>query len=434
MFQALHALIQLKGDRYIMKHTETHSKRTVFLVDMQSFYASVEKASDPSLKNKPIVVAGDPERRSGIILAACPIAKQWGVETAEALWEAEQKCPHLTVIRPHMQKYIDASIHITTIMESFSDLVEPYSIDEQFIDMTPTLHLFEHDPLHAAQLLQQKIWQEAGVYARIGIGYNKVVAKMACDNFAKKNKDGVFRLLPHTLETHLWPLPVGKLFGVGRRMRTHFERMGIRTIGQLAQYRVESLEKRWGINGRVLWLTANGIDPSPVTLKTHDEQKAIGHQMTLPRDYETLDDIKVVLLELSEEVGRRARHKNYVGRTLAVGARGADFDYPTGFHRQTKLNELTNYGLDIYHAATALFCTHWDGQPIRSVSITLSQLESAHLRQLSLFDSVLKKERLSEAMDSIKEKYGSASILRAASLTSAGQAVSRSQKIGGHYK
>jgi len=400
---------------------------------MQSFYASVEKAANPALQDKPVVVAGDPERRSGIVLAACPIAKKWGVETTEALWQAEQKCPELVVVRPHMQKYIDISVQITKILESFSDLAEPFSIDEQFLDMTHSLHLFG-TATETAQKLQLKIKQETGVYSRIGIAPNKVLAKMACDLFAKKNKHGIFTLLPSNLEQTIWPMPVGKLFGVGSRMRKHFERMGIRTIGQLAKYPLPLLKKRWGINGEVLWMTAHGIDYSPVSVHTHDQQKAVGHQMTLPRDYHSLEEIKVILLELSEEVGRRARLKQYMGNTISVGIRGADFDFPTGFYRQMKLYHPTNFGLDLYKAALTLLDQYWDGKPIRSAGITLSNLQSDTCFQLSLFDNGIRKEKLSSAMDLIKNKYGSAAIIRAASLTPAGQAYARAQKIGGHYK
>jgi nucleotidyltransferase/DNA polymerase involved in DNA repair len=412
----------------------TNKTPTIFLVDMQSFYASVEKAKDSSLRDKPLVVAGDPERRSGIILAACPIAKQWGVETAEALWQAEQKCPNLVIVRPHMQQYIDVSIQITSILESFSDLTEPFSIDEQFLDMTHSLHLFGTAE-ETALILQEKILQNTGVYSRIGIGPNKILAKMACDNFAKKNKKGVFTLSKERLQETLWLLPVGKMFGVGSRMRKHLEHMGVRTIGQLAQYPLPLLQKKWGINGHVLWKTANGLDDSPVTIKAHDEQKAVGHQMTLPRDYKELEEIKVILLELSEEVGYRARLKKYIGNTISVGARGANLDLPTGFHRQTKLDSPTNFGLDLFQSSLRLFSQNWDGQPIRSVAITLSGLQStASHHQLCLFDNTIRKDQLSLVMDKIKYKYGTASIVRAASLTTAGQAVSRSQKIGGHYK
>lgn len=409
------------------------SKRVIFLADMQSFYASVEKADHPQWRDKPVIVSGDPERRSGIILAACPLAKSWGVETAEPLWQAQQKCPHAVVARPRMQRYLDVSCQITAIFEEFTDLVEPYSIDEQFLDVTGSQMLFG-DPLTIAAKMQQRIMEETNVYARIGIGPNKVLAKMACDNFSKKNKDGIFWLTKENMETELWPLPVKRLFGVGSRMNRHLNNMGIRTIGQLAGFPVDRLKKKWGIPGQIIWMTANGIDYSPVKPDTHDRQKAIGHHMTLPRDYTSEQEIKVVLLELCEEVTRRARRKGYMGETVAVGCRGADFDMPAGFYRQEKLQEPTNHTMDIYKAACRLFDAFWDRLPIRSIGVTLSQLQPDHIYQLTLFEDKEKKRKLGYVMDAIREKYGSAAVVRAVSLTEAGQALERSRKIGGHYK
>lgn len=407
--------------------------KVIFLVDMQSFYASVEKAANATLATKPVLVSGDPKQRSGIILAACPIAKQYGVKTAEPLWEAQNKCPEAVVVRPRMQLYIDVSYQITKILERFSNEIEVYSIDEQFIDLTASQRLFG-TPVQIAEKIQRTIVENIGVQARVGIGPNKVLAKMACDVYAKKNKQGIFQLDHTKLETHLWPLPVGKLFGVGSKMEKHLMKMGLHTIGNVANYPLHWLKKRWGINGEVLWRTANGIDYSPVTTQTHQQQKAIGHQMTLPQDYYHLDDIKVILLELSEEVARRARKQNYLGRSIAVTARGIDFDLPTGFHRQQKLATETYFGADIYRVAVRLFEKFWDGLPVRSIGITLGQLEKADTYQLSLFDRTEEKENLSKAMDRMYEKYGPTAVVRASSLMTAGQVHERANKIGGHYK
>ncbi|TFB23906.1 DNA polymerase IV [Filobacillus milosensis] len=405
----------------------------IFLVDMQSFYASIEKSANPNLKNQPVVVAGDPERRSGIILAACPLAKKYGVKTAEALWEAQQKCPHLVIVRPRMQLYIDISYQITQILERFTDQVEVFSVDEQFMDLTGCERLFG-DMNTIARKVQEEIQEELGVYARVGMGPNKILAKIACDNFAKKNDEGIFYLSQENMKQTMWKLPVGKMFGVGSRMERHFHRMGIQTIGDLANYPVHYLKKRWGINGEVLSNIANGIDYSPVTTHTHNSQKAVGHHMTLPRDYETLEDIKIILLELSEEVAKRARSKNYRGHTVSLGVRGANFDHPTGFHRQIKLTSPTNYGMDLFQAALQLLNKHWDGLPVRSVGVTLSQLQSADVYQLSLFDASVEKDQLSQAMDDIRLKFGQTAIVRASSLRDGGQVFDRSKKIGGHYK
>lgn len=408
-------------------------KRVIFLVDMQSFYVSVEKADQPSLQGKPVVVAGDPERRSGIILAACPLAKQKGVKTAEPLWSAQAKCPNLIVVQPRMQRYIDISYRITTIFEQFTDLVEPYSIDEQFLDVTHSQRLFG-EPHQIARNIQEAIMDATGVYCRVGIGPNKVLAKIACDNFAKKNEEGIFQLDESNMRQVMWPLPHGSMFGVGSKMRQHLERMGMQTIGDIATSAVNTLKKRWGINGVVLWQIANGIDTSPVTPKTHNQQKAIGHQMTLPYDYETEEAIKVILLELSEEVAYRARRKGYRGMTVSVGVRGVDFNVRTGFYRQIKLTSPTNNGMDIFEAAYRLFVLYWDKEPIRSASIALSRLQSSTSHQLNLFDNTIKDEKLNEVIDTIRAKYGRTSILRASSLTKDGQAFARAEKIGGHYK
>ncbi|ALC81887.1 DNA polymerase IV [Bacillus gobiensis] len=409
-------------------------EKVIFLVDMQSFYASVEKAEHPHLKKHPVIVSGDPERRSGVVLAACPIAKKKGVENASRLWEAVQKCPEAIVLRPRMQRYIDVSLQITEILEQYTDLVEPYSIDEQFMDVTGSLKLFGQ-PEEIARNVQDRIMREIGVYARVGIGENKVLAKIACDNFAKKNENGIFRLHDQNLQTHMWPLPVGKMFGVGGRMRNHLNRMGISTIGNLAHFPLELLKKRWGIVGHVLWMTANGIDYSPVTKTSLNGQKAIGHGMTLPKDYVDFEkEIKVILLELSEEVCKRSRHVGVTGQTVTVSCRGADFDFPTGFHRQMKLPEPTNHTADVFRAVSELFLKFWDRQPVRRLGVSLTQLSTDSMLQLNLFDDLLKKRSLGYVMDEIKTRFGETAVIRAVSKTAAGQAHERAAKIGGHYK
>lgn len=419
---------------FIKRGDFTMKDKVIFLVDMQSFYASIEKVEHPELQDKPVIVSGDPERRSGVVLAACPLAKKWGVQNASRLWEAQQLCPNAVIVRPHMQRYLDVSVQITnTFKNRFTDLVEVYSIDEQFLDVTASTRLFG-EPFAIAQDIRNTIMNEFGINARVGIGPNKVLAKIACDNFSKKNKDGIFQLNFDNMQEKMWPLPIGKMFGVGRRMNQHLQGMGIFTIGQLAKFPLERLKKKWGINGQVLWQIANGIDYSPVSVKTYDRQKAIGHHMTLPRDYEELQEVKIVLLELSEEVARRARFKQYMGNTVSVSVRGASFDFPTGFHRQVKLFSPTNFGMDIFHSAFQLFEKHWDGSPIRSVGVALSQLQPAHQYQLSLFDTQIKKENISKALDFIYAKYGPAAIVRASSITEAGQAYHRAEKVGGHYK
>ena len=417
------------------------AENVIFLVDMQSFYCSIEKAEHPEYADKPLIVAGDPLKRSGIVLAACPIAKERGVQTTEWIKQSIGKCPDLIVVQPRMQLYIDVSIQITRIFERYTDLVEPYSIDEQFLDVTGSQHLFG-GRFALAKLIQDEIKASTGVYARVGISSTKVGAKLACDNFAKKNDSGVFELHAGNMEEKLWRLPIPKMFGIGSRMTRHMQKLGIHYIGDLARTPLPKFKqmmralfgKNADIHAETLWMTANMIDYSPVTPHTHDTQKAIGHNMTMPRDYHKADEIEVVLLELSEEVARRARAKGYMGDVVACGCRGADFDHPTGFYRQKKIPIITNHGADISSAARELFRLHWDGNPVRSVGVTLTGLVPEGDYQVDMFRNREAEIRLDRAIDTIKNKYGSAAIMSAVSLTGAGQAKERSRKIGGHYK
>lgn len=416
-------------------------KRVIFLVDCQSFYASVEKASNPQFKNKPLVVAGDPERRSGIILAACPLAKSLGVTTAETLREALAKCPDLIMIKSRMQEYVNVSLQITTILESYTDLIEPFSIDEQFLDITKSIQLFG-SPFKIARHIQKRIIIETGIYVRIGIGENKVLAKMACDNFAKMNEDGIFELTKERLPTHLWTLPTNKMFGVGIRTMVHLSRIGLNSIGDIAKTPLHLLKtrlqkyhrKKCDILSEVLWTVANGMDHSPVTPDAYSQQKGIGRQVTLPVDFHEASDIEVVLLELSSLICQRSREKGYMGSVVHVGVQGADFDNPTGFSRQMKMCDPSNITREVYEMAKKIFHKHWNGLPIRKVWVSLGNLQSNEIFQLTLFGDRERQLKLEKSMDNIKERFGETAILFASSLTKAGQAKFLSQKIGGHFK
>lgn len=417
------------------------NKRIIMLADCQAFYASVEKAAQPEYRDRPLAVCGDPKRRSGIVLAACPIAKNYGVTTAERIGDALEKCPDLVVVQPRMQEYINVSLQITSIYQAFTSLVEPYSIDEQFLDVTGSLRLFG-SPEKLAVQMQSLVLSQTGVRIRVGISYCKVVAKMACDNFSKKNETGIYTLPKENLPDVLWPLPVQKMFMVGSRMTAHLAKMGIYTIGDIANRELPEFKqqmrgyfgKKSDIQAELYWRIANGIDESEVSLAAHDSQKSVGHQMTLPRDYRTAEDIAVVILELSELVCRRCREQGVMGWVVSVGCQGADFSRPTGFYRQMKLADPTNLAEDVYAAAMILFKQYWNELPVRKVGVTLGELVSDEEYQLVLFGDRERKMQLARSMDEIKLKYGDSSIMRAISLTDAGQARDRSRKIGGHYK
>jgi len=413
-------------------------ERVILLADCQSFYASVEKAARPDLADRPVAVA-DPSRRSGIILAACPLAKARGVTTASRVGEALGKCPELAVIRPRMQTYINISLLITRMFESLTDRVEPYSIDEQFLDVTGS----PLKPEDLARFIQGRVRLSTGVLLRVGIGPNKILAKTATDNFAKKNDEGIFILDESNMEEVLWPLPVHQMFMVNNRMAGHFYRMGLTQIGDIA--RLDQMEfrrrmrremgKQSDIQADYYWQIARGIDPSPVVSGIRKELKSISHGKALRSSlYGQLADIQVVLLELMAEVCRRARRRGYMGRVVSVGAVETDGDRSWGFSRQTTLPEPTSLAHELAAAVLPLFSKHWSGGAVSRLFVSLDSLVPDDAMQLTLFEDRERAYRRERVIDHIQDRYGSAAILRASSLLESGVARERAGQIGGHYR
>ncbi len=406
--------------------------RIIMLADMESFFASVEIAKKPSLRGRPVIVCGDPRRRHGIVLAASREAKAFGIKTGMLAGQCSRLCPHAVFIQPHMQDYLDISLQVTGILQTFSDRVFPYSIDEQFLDMTGCEKLFG-SPEEMAREMQAEIWRQTQVKSRIGIGENPLQAKMACDNFAKKNERGIFRLFSHNYARLTWPLPIRCLFGVGTRMERNFFNIGVTKIGHLASLRKEDLARRWGVNGELLWQNAHGIDYSTVkNYAANEERKGVGNMVTLPRDYHKQQEIAVVLLEITEEVCRRSRQMGKVGWVVNVYCRGADFQVPTGFSRQKRMPEPTAVTMDVYPYVLELFHAHWDYRPVRTLGVTLSGLINFTTYQLSLTECREKKIALDRAMDAIRNRFGVTGLFRLSSLESGGMLFDRATKIGGH--
>ncbi|GGH25517.1 DNA polymerase IV [Paenibacillus segetis] len=415
--------------------------RQIFLIDGQSFYASVEKAAHPEYRDKPVAV-GDPARLNGIVLAACPIAKSYGVTTASRVGEALAKCPELIVIRPRMRTYIQISLFITQIFESYTDLVEPYSIDEQFLDVTGSSTYFG-SPHELAKTIQNHVLLSTGVWTRVGIGPTKVLAKMATDNYAKKMPEGIFELSFDKLESTLWKLPVHHMFMVASAMTRHFTRMGLSCIGDIACMELAEFKQRMrremgkqsDIQAEYYWQVARGIDPSPVVSGIRHQLKSVSHGKALRWSlYTQLKDIEIVLLELVIEVCRRTRRHHYMGSVVSVSAAETDGKRSTWFSRQTTLPQPTSLTHEVAAAAHKLFIEHWSGLPLSNLSISLSQLTDDSTIQLTLFEDRSLAYRKERTIDGIKNRYGSDAIVRASSLMEAGVARERAEQIGGHYK
>ncbi|MFD2116305.1 DNA polymerase IV [Paenibacillus yanchengensis] len=418
-----------------------HNERTILLVDGQSFYASIEKAAHPEYRDMPVAV-GDPTRKSGIILAACPMAKDRGVTTASRVEEALTLCPDLVIIKPRMQRYITISLFITQIFESFTDLVEPYSIDEQFLDVTGSVGLYGSAEEIARQI-QHKIKLSTGVWSRVGIGPTKILAKTATDNFAKKHPEGIYRLDQTNIEQELWPLPINKMFMVASRMTKRFVMQGINTIGDIAQMELTAFKqlmrkimgKQSDIQAEYYWQTARGIDPSPVVSAIRGALKSVSHGKALRASlYSRKADIEVVIHELCAEVCRRARRIGVQGRVVSLGIGETDGQRVNSFGRQTTLDYPTNLTQELQAAILKLFNEYWQGMPVSYITIVLTQLAGDEVQYLDLFMDRAKIYDLECATDRIRERYGEAAILRASSLLDAGVAHERAGQIGGHYK
>jgi len=387
---------------------------TILLADMNAFFASVHQALDPALKDRPVIVGGDPAKRHGIILTASYEAKAKGVKTGMTVYEAEKLCPEAIFIKPQHHLYVHFSTRILRIMRNFTPLVEPFSIDEAFLDVNGCEKLFG-SPVEIARKLKKRIHEEVGVACSIGVAPNKLLAKMAA---GLQKPDGLTVIDHEDVPTRIWPLPVKELFGVGPRYENHLKLFNIHTIGDLASFPVAILKRRFGVYGEILWNSANGIDYSPVDPKTLETVKSIGQQITLPRDYRTHEEIKVVIMELSDLVAQRVREGGYAGRTVVLSLKDANFAW---LSRMSALREHTDLAADICGAAVELLERHWpDGWPVRMAGVALAGLTRPLVEQLTLFGEKEKIRKVEEACDQIRSRFGKKAIFRAVSLTRAG--------------
>lgn len=389
--------------------------RTILLCDMNSFFASVHQAMDPSLRGKPVIVGGDPAKRTGIVLAASYEAKKhYGIKTGMIVTEARVLCPQAVFISPSHGDYAAFSSRINNILRDFSDLVEPFSIDESFVDVTGCLNLFG-SPLEIARKIQSRINGEVGVGVNIGIGPSKLVAKMAAE-MEKPNK--IITLTPEDWPRKIWPLPVKELFGVGSRIGRWLNQIGIRTIGDLAALPVDLLKKRYGLVGEILHYSAHGIDFSPVDPGSLEVVKSVGNQITLPRDYRGYDQIKVVLLELAEEVAQRARKAGCLGNRVSLTIRDPNLFTETHSRALTAYTDITQ---EIYETGMFLLKKYWAKDvKARLVGLTLAGLLKRQEKQLDLLSQRERQEKIDRATDLIRSRWGRHSIKRAVSLTDCG--------------
>ena len=393
--------------------------RLIFHIDVNSAFLSWEAArrvslGEEDLRQIPSAIGGDRDKRTGVILAKSIPAKKFGIRTGEPVGMALRKCPDLVLARPDFRLYEASSKAFMDICREYAPVVEKYSIDECFLDMSAT-HRIYPDPIAIANTIKNKIRDTLGFTVNVGIGDCKILAKMASD-FEKPDK--VHTLYRHEIPQKMWPLPVRELFSVGASTAEKLEKARIRTIGELATTPLDRVQRIVGVKmGKQIHDYANGIDPSPV-LSAPEEAKGYSVSTTLADDVLTAGQAHKVLIALTDSVTARMRADGIKAYCVSVSIRSNDFK--TRSH-QKKLPEATDISTEVYGLSKQLFAELWDGYtPLRLIGISLTDLTKEDTVQMSLFPDE-KKERsrkLDKAYDAINKKYGAATIQRGANLNS----------------
>ena len=390
--------------------------RTILHCDLNGFYASVELLGHPELRDLPVAVCGDPEQRHGIILAKNEAAKAFQVKTAETVWQARRKCPGLVLLPAHHRKYREFSQRVNAIYEQFTDLVEPFGIDESWLDITGSMHLFGGDARGVADQIRRRVREELSLTISVGVSFNKVFAKLGSD---LKKPDATTVIRREDVARLVWPLPVTDLLFVGRASAKVLGQYGVTTIGGLVSFGRAQLEHLLGKQGAQLYDYAAGLEHGPVApAGAYTPPKSVGNGITFRRDLCGWDDIRTGVALLADSVAARLRGCGMKCCTVQVTIRDPNFK---NICRQKGLAAPACTAREIAQAALALIGVSWDPRArIRALTITAQSLipEGEAAEQLDLFQSQAgprreKREKLERTMDAIRQKFGAESILAA---------------------
>ena len=388
-------------------------ERVILHCDQNCFFASVELLSHPDLRDVPMAVCGDPASRHGIILAKNEPAKRFGIQTAETVWQARRKCPSLVLLPPHHKLYREYSVRVNELYGQYTDLVEPFGIDESWLDITGSMHLFGGDPVAIADELRRRVREELGLSISVGVSFNKIFAKLGSDY---KKPDATTLISPENWQEIVWPLPVGAMLFVGRSAQRTLAQYGVETIGQLAACRPEMIEQLLGKLGRQMHEYANGLDRSPVRPQAEREPvKSVGNGTTFPHDLTRWEEVRAGLAALSDSVAMRLRRQGLYCSGVQVTIKDSSF---CSISRQKRLESPTRLMKDIQRAAMELTRSAWRAPtPIRMLTVTARHItESAEsFEQLDLLGagravSDARQEKLESAVRAIRDKFGDGSI------------------------
>lgn len=378
--------------------------RDILHCDLNNFYASVECRDDPSLRGKPVAVCGSIEARAGIVLAKNYEARAYDVRTGEAIWEAKRKCPSLVIVPPHMHKYAEISKQVRAIYQRYTDMVEPFGLDECWLDVTGSHFLFGSSE-EIANRIREDVKRETGLTISVGVSFTKVLAKLGSD---MKKPDAVTVLSPENYRQKIYPLAVNEIIGVGPATHEKLKKIGVFTLGDLATVNQEVLARRIGKAGIDLWRAVNGHDDAIVHEQSYKrEVKSVGNSTTLPRDLFTNDEVWRVMLALAEQVTRKLREEGLCAGGVCVSVKTKDLAYR---EFQARLDFPMRSGLSFARAGFDLFRRKFDWcLPVRAVGIrAINLLPECDGRQNSFFcdnERVIKEEKLSEVADVLARRY-----------------------------
>lgn len=408
--------------------------RQIACIDMRSFYASCAAVLEGlDVMRDAIAVVGNLQQRGSIVLAASPpMKKRFNVKTGTRLFEIP-KHPDIILIEPKMATYLKMSMEIPKLLNKYVpvECIHVYSVDECFFDLSGTENLW--GPIQGTiERIQYDLYSQFQLPSAVGVGPNMLMSKLALDLEAKKS--GYARWTYNDVETKLWPVrPLSEMWGIGRRTEKTLNDMGIHSVGDLANFNLTKLEKRFGIMGNQYYYHAWGIDLSDLGAPLLESQISYGKSQVLMKDYNSKKAVLTVILEMCEDVAMRTRLAKKVGRTIHLGIGYSKHAHGGGFSRSKTIHEATNEAMTIYNVCMALFDKFYDNRPVRNISISITNLENESSMQLDLFEQdKWRKRKLAAAMDEIRNKYGATAILRGASLTKDGTAIKRARLVGGH--
>jgi len=412
----------------------------ILCVDIRSFFASVEaieRGLDP-LKVC-LAVVGDKSRSGSVVLAASPVLKQkYDIKTGNRLFEISP-ASDILIVEARMGLYLKRSLEITLLFHEFLPLeaIHVYSVDESWLKLdglkTFSKNIFPNGKTNKRQLallIKKELLKRFGLPCSMGLGPNMFLAKVAMDIEGKKI--GLADWAYEDVSKKLWPLKLEECWGIGYRLAKNFRRIGINTIGELAQLPLKYLEKKFGIMGSQLYYHARGVDLSRVEGHYNDRHKSMGRGITLFRDYTNPGEIKTVIFELAEEAARRARTRGMSGQTIYLGVGYSRSEKEKGFHKQQTINHYTNLTSDIYRTAESLFDQNYKGQKVRRISVALGKLSSVQGFQLDLFSDKVFETRLNQVKDLVEKRFGHNALFPGRSLCEGSIRKRIKTTIGGH--